>query len=141
MPKHGIFMESGDGKEHARLYSADEVILEFDDRGVTVPQAGITLWLALLAQLDYENVTSGPHIATTKPVIYCNGTFTVVLGAPSTAERRFYYIVNTGTGAITIDPISTNTINGSLTYTLSTQYQAALLHSNGSEWFVIGKTL
>lgn len=135
--KYGVFYESGDGKEHVRLYDADDVILEFDDRGVTVPTVGITRWLALFAQLDYENVSSGPHVATTKPVLYCDGTFTVVIAAASTGERRFYHIVNTGTGTITIAPAGGSTINGEATLTLDTQYTSVTVHSNGTEWFIL----
>lgn len=53
-------------------------------------------------------------------VILCNGTFTLSLTAAATLADGFNFaVVNTGTGVITIDPSSAETIDGALTMTVA----------------------
>lgn len=68
-------------------------------------------------------------------------TFTVTLptaippaGSPA---GRVYNIKNTGTGVITIATTSGQTIDGSSTQTLNTQYSSLRLQSNGTNWIII----
>ena len=63
----------------------------------------------------------------------------VNLPAASTAGDGYKYnIKNLASGfSLTIDPNSTETIDGSTTFVLSTQYQSITIVSDGSNWFII----
>lgn len=65
------------------------------------------------------------------------GTFTVNLPTAVGITGRIYVIKNTGTGVITIDANSTETIDGALTQTLSVQYTSYMIQSNGANWLII----
>lgn len=47
---------------------------------------------------------------------------------------------DTSANAVTIDPNSTETVNGQTTYALTGQYQSAQIESNGSAWFTRGQS-
>ena len=66
-------------------------------------------------------------------VVLANGTFTVTLIASASAVRTIT-IKNIGTGTITIDGNGSETIDGSTTVSLSTQYEDAILEPDGSNW-------
>lgn len=40
--------------------------------------------------------------------------------------------------AVTVGTTSSQTIDGSTTYSLATQYKYVVVQSNGSNWFIIG---
>jgi hypothetical protein len=79
-------------------------------------------------------------------VILCNGTFTVNLydaggqtdevGNKVNAGRRLV-IKNVGTGVITVDGNSTQTIDGATTKILSSQYDVVEIVSDGTNWHII----
>jgi hypothetical protein len=48
-----------------------------------------------------------------------------------------YQIKNASANTITIDPNSTETIDGALTFALSTQYASVTIITDGSNWFII----
>lgn len=74
-------------------------------------------------------------------IIDCTGTFILNLTAASTLGDGFYVLVrNTGSGTITIDPNSTETIDGASTSTL-VMGNYAILQCNGSSWTTIASTL
>lgn len=59
-------------------------------------------------------------------------------GATSVRGRQFIIKRKDNTGnTVTIDPTGTETIDGSATYSLSSQYQSVTLFSDGTEWWVI----
>lgn len=66
-----------------------------------------------------------------------SGTFTVTLPTAVGITGRIYVIKNSGTGTITIDTTSSQTIDGTTTKTLSVQYNSFAVQSNGSNWIVI----
>lgn len=63
---------------------------------------------------------------------------TLNLPAVASCAGRLYLIkkVDSGVGTITIDPNSTETIDGASTLVLSSQYSSVLIQSNGTEWKV-----
>ena len=70
--------------------------------------------------------------------ISCSGTFTLSLTAAATLGDGFSFIVvNTGSGTITIDPNSTEKIDGVATKTLA-QNQSAIICCDGTNFYTIG---
>ena len=74
--------------------------------------------------------------------IICGGTssYTISLPQASTCSGRVYVIKKTSASMIytvTIDPNGTETIDGSLTRGISTQYDSVMIQSDGSNWFVL----
>ena len=62
----------------------------------------------------------------------------VNLVAAATCGSGFkYQIKNVSTNTITIDPNTTETIDGAATFALSTQYASVTLVTDGSNWFII----
>ena len=73
----------------------------------------------------------GKTIATTN-------TLTVNLPAVGTVGDNYVAtIVNTDGGTVTVDGDGAETINGSTTLTLGTQYSGAFFFSDGTEWFAL----
>lgn len=71
----------------------------------------------------------------TDDLIFCDGTFTVDLPTASTWTKPIT-IKNIGTGTITVDANSTETIDGELTIDLL-QYDSLTLMSNGTNIYII----
>ena len=66
--------------------------------------------------------------------ISCDGTFTLTLTAATTLGAGFAFsVANTGTGTITIDPNASETINGSIAYTMPGNTTAIFL-CTGLSW-------
>lgn len=85
-----------------------------------------------------RNVTATDTFATANETINCTtNTFTVNLPTAIGIQGTTYTLVNSGTGVITLDADGTETINGSLTIALSTQYISRTVQSDGSNWIII----
>lgn len=69
-------------------------------------------------------------------VVACTGTLTVTLPAVSTISGRIYHIKNTGTGIVTVDGNSTETIDDELTVTLIPDENLTIV-TDGSEWYIL----
>lgn len=65
-----------------------------------------------------------------------NETFTVTLIAAVNVIGQILYIKNIGTGIITVDGNTTETIDGAITLTLSIQYASITIQSDGSNWHI-----
>lgn len=67
------------------------------------------------------------------------GSFTITLPASSGVTNRMYVIKKTDSSVntVTIDANASETIDGALTYVLTTQYAAITIACNGSNWFII----
>ena len=63
---------------------------------------------------------------------------TVNLPAAADNTDLFLIVVNGGSGDTVIDANSTETISGSETVTLSTQYDTYLIQCDGSNWWIVG---
>jgi hypothetical protein len=69
--------------------------------------------------------------------VICSGTgYTVTLPTAVDNDWREYTIKYTGTGNITVDADGTETIDGSLTQTLS-QWDAMKIVSDGANWLIV----
>lgn len=94
-------------------------------------------WTTISLLKNVVSKVAGYTATTADDVIVCNGTFTVDLYAVSGNSGREITIINNGSGTITIDGNASETISGDLTLVLLTQYDAATLLCDGSEWFII----
>lgn len=86
--------------------------------------------------------TSAYTALSTDHTILCDATtaaFSVTLPSASTSSGRVFVVVKTDSSgnAITIDPNASETINGSTTTTVTTQYQSYQMQCNGTAWFKI----
>lgn len=85
------------------------------------------------------------YTATTNDIIIlCDssgGAFTITLYAASgNAGRKLKFIKTTSdTNAVTIDGNGSETINGSTTTTINTQYEELEIVCDGSNWFIINR--
>ena len=69
------------------------------------------------------------------------GAFAVTLPVAATASGIEYVIkkIDAGANAVTLTGNGAETIDGSNTYALTTQWQFVRVQSNGTSWFVVGK--
>jgi len=92
--------------------------------GMTTPATSpVTSDITLTPDISFVEVdtTSGAVTVTLAPLVDCYQVVT---------------IVNTGTGVVTIDANGSETIVGSLTLVLSTQYDGPRLWPGSSEWLL-----
>ena len=86
----------------------------------------------------YKAVTTTYTIGVDDQMIDCtSGTFNVTLPTAVSITGKLYTVKNSGTGTITINTTSSQTIDGSLTKALL-QYQSLNIESNGTNWIVTG---
>jgi len=99
------------------------------------------LAMGLQDQIDRNNeykirvVSSTDNVKPDDNLIVCNGTFTITL--PTAVGFTGEYIIkNTGTGTITVDTTSSQTIDGDLTMTI-VEEDSMVVRSNGTDWLII----
>jgi len=86
---------------------------------------------------NISTTTSAGSTASTDYVYnVTSGTFTLTMPTAASNTNR-YTIKQSGTGVLTIDTTSSQTIDGSTTYTMSKQYQAIDLISDGTNWIIV----
>jgi hypothetical protein len=97
-----------------------------------------------LAQLagQKRNVQTGAYTVIAddfgKTIDCTSGTFTLTLTASATLLNGWHcYVLNSGTGIITIDPNAAETING-LTTMLLSQGDCAKIFTDGTNFFAVG---
>lgn len=98
----------------------------------TVSGSGITR--------SVNNISSTASAGATASTDYVynvtSGTFTLTMPTAVSNTNR-YTIKQSGTGILTIATTSSQTIDGSTTYTISKQYQAIDLISDGTNWIIV----
>lgn len=92
--------------------------------------------LGLTARTSNHNVTATDHII---PCDATSGAFNVTLPTASGRSGQTYTIKKTDSGAnaVTVNTTSSQTIDGSTTYSLATQWKYVTVVSNGSNWLII----
>lgn len=79
--------------------------------------------------------TAAGQDTTTDYVYLCSGTLTLTL-PDATTNSNLYTIKNVGAGIVTVATTSSQTIDGSLTITLPTQYTSVDVSSDTANWNV-----
>ena len=88
--------------------------------------------------MPYVAKTGTYTAAATDYVIDCtSGTFTVTLPTAVGITGKIYIIKRSSSSAITVGTTSSQTIDGSTTYSLATQYNKVTVMSNGANWITI----
>lgn len=87
-----------------------------------------------------NNISTTTNAGSTASTDYVynvtSGTFTLTMPTAASNTNR-YTIKQSGTGVLTIATTSSQTIDGSTTYTMSKQYQAIDLISDGTNWIIV----
>jgi hypothetical protein len=87
---------------------------------------------------NYVAKTATYSAAASDFVINCTAnTFTVTLPTAVGITGKQYCVKNSGTGVITIDTTSSQTIDGVTSKVLSVQYEYLWVMSNGANWIII----
>jgi hypothetical protein len=126
----------------------DNVIINIDEtvQAVTVSVAeqvsNITVEITDVVQLSStQNLvqkSAAYTILTTNFYIEATAnSFILTLPTAVGFSGKSFVIKNSGTGVITVDANGSQTIDGSLTAILSTQYESVTVVSNGSNWIII----
>lgn len=89
---------------------------------------------AIVAKIANYTTTVNDHTITCGAG---NESFTVTLIAASGLAGLMYHIKNVGTGTITVDGNSAETIDGSATAVISTQFASISIQCDGSNWHII----
>jgi hypothetical protein len=88
--------------------------------------------------MSYTSKTASYTVTDDDFTIDCtSGTFDVTLLTSVGRIGKVLNIKNSGTGVITVNPDGTETIDGSLTAVLSTQYESITIQSNGANWVIL----
>jgi hypothetical protein len=97
---------------------------------------------ALGSVKDASSVKTSNYTAASKELVYVNvssAAVTISLPASHNAgEHICIKLVSAASNTCTIDANGSQTIDGSLTLDLTTDYEWAILRSNGSNWFQVG---
>ena len=83
-----------------------------------------------------SGTTSAGSTASTDYVYLCNGTFTITLPT-AVGNTNLYTIKNVGTGVITVDTTSSQTIDGVTTQVIPTQYSSITVVSDNLNWDIL----
>jgi hypothetical protein len=102
---------------------------EFVTRRGIISLGGVTF--------PYYSTTTAYAVTADDYFVDCSGTFNVTLPTAVGIAGKIYIVKNSGSGLITVNTTSSQTIDGSLTKTLS-QNDSIYLTSNGNNWLIGG---
>ena len=133
------FDDVGAGTDQIEIHDANVVI------GTNAPNSKLHVDASFACK--YSEVTSSTYSTDGNDncIIGVNyaGTVTIELDNDDLQAGRIIHIVdvrgNAGTYNVTIDPEGATQINGSNTRTLTTDYQPAIIFSDGSAWFLLSQ--
>lgn len=92
-----------------------------------------TAWLADVT--PFAAKTGSYALTAQDSIVTVNGTYTITLPTAVGCAGRRYTITNVGTGVVTVDTTSSQTLDGELTQTLN-QRDSMDVVSTGSEWLI-----
>lgn len=89
--------------------------------------------------ITHTDVTADYTIIEGDRLLYVSSASPVTISLPAVTSNtyRVIDIHNSGTSTITVDGNGSETINGSTTILLGTQYDSITLHCNGTTWRII----
>ena len=94
--------------------------------------------LATVRKDSIRSISDLRTLDATDHTIECTAnTFTITLPTAVGCAGREYEIKNMGTGVITIDTTSSQTIDGTLTAIIALQYGVLKVKSNGANWMIM----
>ena len=104
-------------------------------------QAGALVGLGALGNATLAKTSNYTVLPADRgDVVLCNGTFTLAITAAGTLGDGFCFaVVNTGSGTITVDPNSSELIDGASTKSI-TAGQSCFVVCNGTEFRTVGIT-
>jgi hypothetical protein len=105
-----------------------------------------TLTATSAVAMPNRTIAASVSAAATDYVVLVNataGAVTYTLPAASSSANRILIVqkIDASTNAITIVRAGSDTINGATSQTISSQYGALMLQSNGTSWTVLGNTI
>jgi hypothetical protein len=125
--------------------SGSDIYFNTGNIGVGTSSPSSTMMLSGSFSIPLTTQGSTYTITNKDYTVLCNaGSMTVNLPSASTAPGRVYVIkkISSSAGSITIDPNGAETIDGALTNTeLVNQWSSMMIQSNGSNWFILSKSL
>jgi len=106
------------------------------DSGITIDGIDLSVGIpqTILSKSANYTVTTADGAHAT---VLMNGTFTVTFYTASGNTGRTITVKNIGTGAVTLDPYSSETLDGAATMILGAKYQAITAISDGTNWHVV----
>ena len=145
----GLFGQSAGGAKHTLhinqdLYSHSNGNITIGSSTAQNERLAVNGAVSATGYVQSTVTVTSAHTATaTNYVIRANAAtaaFTITLPAAATNTGRIYVIkkVDSTANIVTIDANASETIDGSLTTTLTTQYQRITIQSNGTGWDMIG---
>lgn len=108
--------------------------------GTTTPNARIQVNGSL--SLPVVTKTSGYTLTISDYLCICDaasGAFTITLPATSGIDGRIYQIkkIDSSTNIVTVDGNASETIDGALTFLITSQYDSITVQTNGTNWYII----
>ncbi len=142
-----------DGNGSETINGALTLVLSRQWQGVVI-QATASAWV-IVASIG---LNTGPNYApvyevgtvtktanftadTTAGFYYCDNSsdITVTLPAAAGCTGRLYTFKRTNTGKVTLDPNSSETIDGVTSYVMRNSRQTTTIQSNGTNWVIVGE--
>jgi len=118
-------------------------LIVYDNTLLSLYQFNGTAWVAVGAGggstksiNSVSTNTAAGSSASTDYFYFASGTINITLPT-AVGNNNYYTIKNVGTGTITIDTTSSQTIDGSLTAPIKVQYLSLTLISDGANWNII----
>lgn len=137
----GIYFTTYSGSGFAERLSITQggnVLMGATDDGINKLQVNGSTKIIGGLTLNYVAKTNTYGIQTTDYMIDCTAnTFTVTLPTAVGYAGQVYEIKNSGTGVITVNTTSSQTIDGSLTEVIANQYGILKVMSNGANWMIM----
>jgi len=150
-PYHAVFLgvveraNAGNGLIYVKPQNGVELDELHDVRITSLANNDIIRYNSSLGYWENKNQSIFAYTAQTTTynalasdyVIHCtSGTFTVNLPTAVGVQGKVYIVKNSGSGLITIDPNSTETIDGALTYKIGGNESLKLM-STGTNWITL----
>ena len=121
----------------------DRITIQNDgDVGIGTTTPASTLDIQGSLGLGLTSITTSTTLNNTHNVVLCNSELTVTLPSAASNTGRIYYIKNNNSAGhnITIEGVSSETIEGSTTYLLEEYNQTITIISDGTNWLVIANS-